>query len=153
MVGKGSNECFYCFIEYVLVDEQVARQQLGSTDFLVNTPLFTYKTVTMYIDAGVQSTATVLGLVMNQGRRQPPQGLPPKHWPRKKSGQGQRSILLGGFHWHCRYCLCGGCEGAVGLGHAKTSPQGRRKMVPGQIFAYSCCDGEEPAGLKTRPAW
>ncbi len=102
----------------------------------------------MYNGAGVQSTVAVLGLATNQGHRQRPQGSPPppEHWPQKKSGRGQRLILIGGFHWRCGYRFCGGGEGAAGPGCAKTSLRGRRKMVPGRILSCSCCDGGDTSG-------
>jgi hypothetical protein len=65
---------------------------------------------------------------------------PPDRWPQERSGRGQRSIVVGGF---CRHRVCGGCEGAAGLGRAKTFPWGRRKTVSGHILGCSCCDGED----------
>jgi hypothetical protein len=99
----------------------------------------------VYNDAGVQGCCCA-GLATNQGRRQPPQESPPEHWPRKKNGQCQRLILIGGFCQRCGYCLCGGCEGATGQRHAKTSQRDRRKTVPRWIPGCSCCDGEETSG-------
>jgi hypothetical protein len=106
----------------------------------------------MYNGAGVQGRCCV-GLATNQGRRKPPQGSPPEQWPRKWRGQGQRSILVGGFHSRCGYRLCGGCEGAAGPGRAKTSPRVGEKRFPGGFSAAPAAMVKKPAGLKTRPAW
>ncbi len=106
----------------------------------------------MYNGAGVQGTVAVLGLAGNQGIGSVYRA-PPEHWPREKSRRGQRSILVGGFHWRCGYRVCGGCKGAASLGRAKTSPWGRRKTVPRGFLGCSCCDGGDVTGLKTRPTW
>jgi hypothetical protein len=74
----------------------------------------------------------------------------PQALPWKKSRRGQRSILKGGFCWRCGYPLCGGCEGAAGSGHAKTSLQGSRKTVTGRILGYSCSDEEETSGPENK---
>ncbi len=107
---------------------------------------------TVHNGAGVHSTVAMLGLATNQGHNSLHRA-PPDHWLREKSGRGQRSILIGSFHWHCRYHFCGGCEGAVGPGRAKISPRGRRKTLPGEFSAASAVIAKIPAGLRTRPAW
>ncbi len=50
---------------------------------------------------------------------------PPGLWRQRR--QCQRSNLADGVWWRCGYRFCGGCEGEVIQGHAKTPPQGKIK--------------------------
>ncbi len=59
-------------------------------------------------------------------------------------------ILIGGFRWRCRYCIYGGYEGAASPGHAKTSPQGRRKTVPRRILSCPCSEGGDTSGSENK---
>jgi hypothetical protein len=51
-----------------------------------------------------------------------------------------------------RIPLCAGCKGAAGPELAKTSLQGRRKTVPGQILGCSCCNGEDSSRSENKIA-
>jgi hypothetical protein len=56
------------------VEEQVARQQIGQHwSITLYIAVYIQGLYTVYNGTGVRSTVAVLGLVTNQGRRQPPQ--------------------------------------------------------------------------------
>ncbi len=69
------------------------------------------------------------GLTVPRGVGGSPQGSP-RALAMTGRRRGQRSNLFGGARWRDGYHVCGGCEGAVGPGRAKTSLPGR-KTVPG----------------------
>jgi hypothetical protein len=52
---------------------------------------------------------------------------------------------MGRVHCHCRYHVCGGEEGAAGLGHAKHPPPplGWRKAVHGPSPGGAPAEGQE----------
>ncbi len=60
--------------------------------------------------------------------------------------RGQRSNFWGGAHWQERYHVCGGCEGATGPGHAKTSSPGRKTVLGPSRGGAGEEEGEETSG-------
>jgi hypothetical protein len=108
---------------------------------------------TVYNSVGVRSIVVVLGLAMNQGRRQPPQGSP------LSTGLGRRADEVKGRS-----------SQEVSTGVAETAfvevakelptwgmqkpPCGEgEKPFPSKFSATPAVMGKQPADLKTRPAW